>query len=115
MNEPEIATEGQEGPASSNEPSALLVPGVIVVEPGTGRMTLTPEAGQLLGLEPGSDSTAALEQLPRPLLDLVHEVLAKGVSSTSRRVELITADRWQPAWLTKSRTPWSPAEPSSNC
>jgi signal transduction histidine kinase len=94
LGQPEISPKTAAGPHS--EPSGLgfdrilresIACGIIVLE-GSRIVTLTPEAAQILGLNPEPAANATAAMLPAPVREIIKECAAAGPHEFRRQIDL---------------------------
>lgn len=82
------ATQGAEGQSVAGVLAQCIVCGTVFVDSRRRILALSPEAGQLLGVESSRVPEVSLESLPAPLLQVIEECLSSGKPSAERRLEL---------------------------
>lgn len=109
MNQAGRSGQGQEGLSFADALRDCLVSGVILIDGGHNITLLTPEAQQILGLEPAPPRTFPFEALPVPLQKIAREALSSGRPLTARKVEL-KPNRRGPLTLRVTATPVQPGK-----
>ena len=105
--------QGQEGLSFANTLRDCLVCGVIIVDSRQRVASLTSEAAEILGSEPGQKASPhSLAELPAPLQQIVCESLAAGQPLAHRRLELTVAGHG-PLALSVSVVPLQPGRSDS--
>jgi len=88
MNEPSETRQMQSAPGFENALGGCMLSGVLVLDRHSQMATLTPEAGQLLGIPAEQGLRISLEHLPEVIAKIAREALAEGKLNMTRQIDL---------------------------